>query len=131
MIVDTSAIYAIIKQEDDGAVFQKAMINATGQLRISAGTMLEATVVAARAMEPAVHNQLQELVADLNLEIVDFTAAQAQIAMAAYRKFGRGSGHPARLNFGDCFTYALTKESGEPLLYKGEDFRKTDIDSFL
>jgi len=77
--------------------------------------------------DPVRSARLDELLSRSDVEIVDVTAEQAHIARAAYRDFGRGSGHPARLNFGDCFSYALARATGEPLLFKGDDFVHTDL----
>ncbi len=95
--------------------------------RISAGTYLEVSIVIDRARDPLVSRRLDELLAAGAFVIEPVTATQAHIARDAYRDFGRGSGHPASLNFGDCFAYALAREMSEPLLYKGDDFRQTDI----
>ena len=73
--------------------------------------------------------EFDTVLADLQISTVPFTAEQALIARAAYRDYGKGSGHPAQLNLGDCFAYALAKDSGEPLLYKGDDFGHTDVRS--
>lgn len=71
--------------------------------------------------------ELDSLIVELELAISSFSPEQAEIAREAFRRFGRGRGHPAQLNFGDCMAYALAKERGEPLLFKGDDFSKTDI----
>lgn len=96
---------------------------------MSAATLLELSVVVDAKRDPVRSGRLDELLRSSDVETMDVTAEQAHIARAAYRDFGRGSGHPARLNFGDCFSYALAKVTGEPLLFKGDDFGHTDLRS--
>ena len=126
MIVDTSALVAILRLEDDGGLYEQA-IERSPVNRISAGTYLEASIVIDRARDPLVSRRLDEFLAEGGFVIEPVTVSQARIARDAYRDFGRGSGHPAGLNFGDCFAYALARELNEPLLFKGDDFRHTDI----
>jgi ribonuclease VapC len=126
MIVDTSALIAIINLEPDGRLFEAAL-EAAPITRISAGTYLEASIVIDRARDPLVSRRLDEFLAESACIIEPVTATQARIARDAYRDFGKGGGHRAGLNFGDCFAYALAREAGEPLLFKGDDFRHTDI----
>ena len=95
--------------------------------RISAGTLLETTIVVDAGGDPILRRRLDELLDVADFVIEPVTGEQARIGREAYRDFGRGSGHPARLNFGDCFAYALAKAIGEPLLFKGDDFGHTDI----
>lgn len=94
---------------------------------MSAGTYLEASIVIDRARDPLVSRRLDEIIAEAAIIIEPVTASQVRIAREAYRDFGKGSGHAAGLNFGDCFAYALAIEMNEPLLFKGDDFRHTDI----
>lgn len=124
MIVDTSALIAILRDEPDAAAYVRALAQAETR-RISAGSYLEAGIVADRS--PISAGRLDPILAELAIEIEPVTAAQARIGREAYRTYGRGSGHPAKLNFGDCFAYALAREKDEPLLYKGTDFGLTDI----
>jgi ribonuclease VapC len=84
-------------------------------------------VVIDASCDPIATRKFDDFIREANISIEPVTEVQARIARAAYRDFGKGSGHPARLNFGDCFAYALAKESGEPLLFKGGDFAHTDI----
>nr|WP_246301159.1 type II toxin-antitoxin system VapC family toxin [Microbacterium immunditiarum] len=105
-----------------------AMASANRRL-MSAATYVEASVVIDARQNPVASRLFDELFDDI--EIVPATAEQARIAREAYRDYGRGSGHPARLNFGDCFSYALATERREPLLYVGGDFAHTDIRSAL
>ena len=129
MIVDTSAVIAILRDEPDAAAFARA-IEAAGERRISAANFLEAAVVIDGSRDPVASRRLDDLIREAQLLIEPVTEAQARIARDAYRDFGRGSGHPARLNFGDCFAYALAKISGMPLLAKGNDFARTDIQTY-
>ncbi len=90
--------------------------------KVSAANYLEAGIVIDRERNPALSAKLDAVIAELGIEIAPVTSEQARIARQAYRDFGKGSGHPARLNFGDCFAYALAMERGEALLSKGDDF---------
>lgn len=123
MIVDTSAIIAMLKVEPEAETFAYR-IYAEGGATLSAANYLEAGIVIDRARDPVVSAGLDALILELEMEISPVTALQAKLARQAYRDFGKGSGHPARLNFGDCFAYALATERGEPLLYKGDDFSR-------
>jgi len=126
MIVDTSALVAILRAEPDAAVFARAIQTARAR-RISAANYLEAAAVIDGSRDPVASRRVDELLREANIIIEPVTELQARIARAAYRDFGPGSGHPARLNFGDCFAYALAKDIGEPLLFKGNDFVHTDV----
>lgn len=126
MIVDTSALIAIVKLELDGPLYEAAL-EASPVNRISAGSYLEVSIFIDRARDPLVSRRLDEIMTEAKLIIEPVTEAQARIAREAYRDFGKGSGHRAGLNFGDCFAYALARELNEPLLFKGDDFRHTDI----
>lgn len=126
MIIDTSALVAILRQEPDARLYAKALESSPVN-RISAGTYLEAAIVVDRARDPLVSRRLDELIAEAQIQIEPVTPSQARIARDAYRDFGKGSGHPAGLNFGDCLAYALARELGEPLLFKGDDFGHTDV----
>jgi ribonuclease VapC len=88
---------------------------------------VEAAAVVDGNRDPVLSRRFEQLLADAVIAIEPVTLAQARIAREAYRDFGKGSGHPARLNLGDCFAYALAKEKDEPLLFKGQDFAHTDI----
>jgi ribonuclease VapC len=126
MIIDTSAIIAILRAEPEALTCAKAIETAVIR-RISAANFVEAAIVIDRSRDPIASRRFDDLVKEAQLVIEPVTEAQARIAREAYRDFGRGSGHPAKLNFGDCFAYALAKDRGEPLLYKGDDFAHTDI----
>lgn len=126
MILDTSAIIAILRDESGAMPCAQAISDAITR-RVSAVNFVESAVVIDASGDPIATRRFDYFIKEANIFIEPVTEIQAQIARAAYRDFGKGSGHPARLNFGDCFAYALAKESGEPLLFKGGDFIHTDI----
>jgi ribonuclease VapC len=128
MTVDSSAIVAILKHEPDWHEFAEKL-DLSDETYISAGTYLEVSVVIGRLNDPIMNREIDELMEEFDISIEPFTAEQAQIARQAYRDFGKGSGHPANLNFGDCFAYALARVKREPLLYNGDGFVHTDIRS--
>ena len=126
MILDTSALVAILHDEPEAGEFTHR-IEAAEACRLSAANWLEAAIVIDGSRNPILSRRFDELLSVANVAIEAVTADQVRLARQAYRDFGRGSGHPARLNFGDCFAYALAKSMGEPLLFKGEDFGHTDV----
>lgn len=126
MIVDTSALIAILRDEPEAAACAKA-IEAASHRRISAANFVEAAIVIDGSRDPVASRRFDDLLKEAQLVLEPVTSAQARIAREAYRDFGRGSGHPAKLNFGDCFAYALARTTGEPLLFKGNDFTHTDV----
>jgi ribonuclease VapC len=126
VIVDSSALIAILRREPESIALMQAL-EAAPDRRISAANLLEAAIVADNRREPKLGRRLDQFVQEWSLTIEPITEEQARIARDAYRDFGRGSGHPAQLNFGDCFAYALAKAKAEPLLFKGDDFRHTDV----
>lgn len=128
MIVDSSALIAIITQEPDGPMLARALSQAP-EIYISAATYIETCIVIDKHRDPILSIGIDNLFHDLDIHIEPVTVEQAQIARQAYRDYGRGSGHPANLNFGDCFAYALARTKRQPLLYKGDDFRHTDLRS--
>ena len=125
MIVDTSALIAILRNEPDSPTYAMAIEQAKVR-RLSAANFLEAAIVIDGSRDPIASDSLDALLREANMVVEPVTEAQARIAREAYRAYGRGSGHPAKLNFGDCFAYALAKVTGEPLLFKGNDFPHTD-----
>ena len=127
MIVDTSAALAILLREPDAARFEEAIADAWPR-RMSAVALLEATMVIEGRGGVGAGNDLDAFLARTRVELVPVTAEQADTARHAWRRFGKGN-HPAALNFGDCFAYALAATTGEPLLFKGEDFALTDIEA--
>lgn len=100
---------------------------AAGSLFLSAASLVEASIVAARDRGPEGEHRMDLLLRRLHVEVVPVTVTHAENARTAYRRFGRGN-HPAKLNFGDCFSYALARGLGEPLLFVGDDFARTDIE---
>ena len=126
MIVDTSAIVAILKDESDG-IFLSRALDSADVVRISAASYLETSIVIGKYRDPVLNAKLDELIEDLEVVIEPVTPEQARIARQAYRDYGRGSGHPANLNFGDCFSYALARAKREPILFKGDGFAHTDL----
>jgi ribonuclease VapC len=126
MILDSSAIVAILGNEAERETYLRALA-ADSQPQISAATYLEASLVIDRFRDPVLSRRFDELLSALDVEVVNVTPRQAHTARAAYRDFGKGSGHPAGLNFGDVFAYALAVETGEPLLFKGNDLVHTDV----
>lgn len=126
MIVDSSALLAIVLDETSSARCLQTLLESPTN-RMSAASFLEAAIVVDRLPDPRDSAAFDELVSDLGIIIEPVTAHQATIAREAHRRFGRGSGHPAKLNFGDCFAYALATELDEPLLFVGQDFIHTDV----
>jgi ribonuclease VapC len=126
VIIDTSALLAILRDEPEAKACAQATEEATIR-RMSAASLLEAAIVIDATRDPIASRRLDELIVVAGIAIEPVTAEQARIGREAYRDFGRGSGHPARLNYGDCFAYALAKTTGEPLLFKGTDFSHTDL----
>lgn len=132
MIVDTSALVAILLDEPGADRLYDAILDhADGRPRLSAPTLVELGVVIDGRRDPALSRNLDEVLHRLEVEVVPFDADQARVARQAYRDFGKGSGHPARLNLGDCFSYALASVRREPLLFVGDDFTHTDVRSVL
>lgn len=126
MIIDSSALIAILRDEPDAETYANAIESASARL-ISAANFLEAAVIIDGSGDPIASRRFDELLSAAEIVIEPVTEAQARIAREAYRDFGEGSGHPAKLNFGDCFAYALAKERRETLLFKGADFSLTDV----
>lgn len=126
MIIETSAIVVILREEPERRSFVGAIERAASR-RMSAASYVEAAIVTDANRQPLLSRRLDDLVQRFRVIIEPVTEEQARIARQAYRDFGKGSGHPAQLNFGDCFAYALAKVTGEPLLFKGDDFIHTDV----
>ena len=125
MVIDSSAIVAILLKESETEAFIGA-IEADGTRLISAASVVEAGIVLERRLGYEAGRDMDDLIREAEIAIAPVDAEQAQLAREAFRRFGRGN-HPAGLNFGDCFSYALAQARSEPLLYKGGDFGKTDI----
>jgi ribonuclease VapC len=128
MIVDSSALVAILKREPEQAEFS-ALLESTPDVKTSAATYFETSIVIDSLRDPVTSQLLDVLIAHSKIVIEPVTAEQARIARQAYRDYGKGSGHAANLNFGDCFTYALASDKREPVLFKGDDFGHTDLRS--
>jgi ribonuclease VapC len=127
VIIDTSAVIAVLKEESDASRFMRALTMSVEPKRLSAANYLEAAIVVDANRNPLLSRRLDDLIVQTEIIAEPVTLEQAKMARAAYRDFGRGSGHPAQLNFGDCFAYALAKSMREPLLFKGDDFGHTDV----
>src|SRR5262245_21696962 len=125
MIVDTSALIAILRDEPEALSCAQAIENSSVR-RVSAANFVEAVIIDA-SRDPVASRRFDDLIKEAQIIIEPVTEPQARIAREAYRDFGKSSSHPAKLNFGDCFAYALAKFTGEPLLFKGDDFAHTDI----
>ncbi len=127
MIVDTSAVLAILFHESDARRFAEALAGAS-HCQMSAANYLEAAILLEGRRSTSIGFELDLVVERTPIELVPVTVVHAQAARRAWRRFGKGN-HPAGLNFGDCFAYALAEATGEPLLYKGRDFALTDIEA--
>ncbi|MDN5761928.1 MAG: type II toxin-antitoxin system VapC family toxin [Microlunatus sp.] len=130
VVVDTSALLAVLLGESDAARFADALVVNAGDLHVGAVTLVEASVVLEARAGAAATADLQELLARLSVHVHAVTQTQADLAIQAWRRFGKGR-HPARLNLGDTFSYALAKELAGRLLFKGHDFAQTDVAAVL
>jgi ribonuclease VapC len=126
MIVDSSAIVAILGCEEDAESLQEALIGAA-ICRVSAVNYVEAAIVIDSRRDPILSRGFDDFLREAQIKIEGVTPEQARLARDAYRDFGKAT-HRAGLNFGDCFAYALAKDKGEALLFKGDDFRRTDVE---
>ena len=127
MIVDTSVIIAVLRDEPEAAEIEKTLARPQVR-RMSAVSYVEAGVVVDSNRNPILSRRLDDLIRDAEIAVEPVTLNQAQLAREAYRDFGKGR-HRAGLNLGDCFAYALAKEKGEALLFKGDDFCHTDVEA--
>jgi ribonuclease VapC len=130
MVVDTSALVAFLRDEPEAPSIRDAL-SATTRSLVSALTLYEARTVLWGRFGPVMLQGLDDLLADAGTEVKPFDPEQSRLAFAAYRRFGKGSGHRARLNLCDCAAYALATSLDLPLLYKGDDFPHTDVRSAL
>lgn len=130
MIVDASAVLAILLDEPEGPDFKFHLARTPGGHVMSPFNYLEAAIRVDRLPTKGKATELDPLIAALDIKIVPATAEQAKLAREAYRRYGKGN-HEARLNLGDCFAYALAKARDEKLLFKGDDFRHTDVEAAL
>ena len=125
MIIDSSALVAILLEEQDATELTRAILRATVRL-MAAPTWLETTMVFDHRQPAPFVERLDRVVEELEIELLPFDAEMARVARQADDRYGR-TRHPAKLNFGDCIAYAASKVTGEPLLFKGNDFPQTDI----
>ncbi|WP_291279007.1 type II toxin-antitoxin system VapC family toxin [Galactobacter sp.] len=126
IVVDTSALIAVLFAEEDADVYLDALDRYAGRLVLSQVTRVELRIVVESRHGSAGVARLARLMAELHAECVPIDDATSLAAIAGWRQYGKGR-HPARLNLGDCFSYALAKNLGAPLLFKGNDFSQTDI----
>ena len=127
MIVDSSAVLAVLYREPDAERYER-VIAESPNCRMSVANMLEASIVLEGRGGAAAGHELDVFLESAAIELAPVTVEHAEAARRAWRRFGKGN-HPAALNFGDCFAYALANVTGEPLLFKGEDFSQTDIEA--
>lgn len=127
MIIDTSALVAILVGEDDGDALLDVLA-ASSAPKISAATLVEAGIVLDSRTSPQQRRRLDDLLSAVEVEVVPLDERQAQLARQAYADFGKGSGHAAQLNLGDAFAYALHRVTGEPVLFKGKDFSAAGVE---
>jgi ribonuclease VapC len=126
IVVDASAVLAVLLQEDDRDVFACAMSNAD-QLIISVASVFECSMKIQRNTNPNQDEKLDDFLRDSGFDVVPIGLIELATARTAFGRFGKGMGHPAQLNFGDCFSYALATTRNLPLLFKGNDFSHTDV----
>lgn len=126
MILDSSALIAILRNESEATALARRIAEADVR-RLSAANYLETAIVMDACKDPVISRRFDELLQTASVRVEAVTEEQARIARQAYRDYGKGSGHPAQLNFGDCFAYALAKDYREALLFKGDDFCHTDL----
>lgn len=127
MVIDSSALVAILFEEPERALFEGRMKMAATRL-IGAATLVETSMVVLSRRGPESLPILRELLADMRVDTVPLMPSHVDLAVEAFRRFGKGR-HEAGLNFGDCLSYALAQATGEPLLFKGEDFARTNVES--
>lgn len=128
MVIDSSAVVAILFDEPEAQAFLSQMAVAD-VCRLSAASLVEIGIVLRREVAAKRRAAFDEMLRLFSIQIEPVTEAQAYLALDTYDRFGKGTGHPAGLNYGDCFSYALAKQTGEPLLFKGNDFTRTDIEA--
>lgn len=126
IVIDTSALVAILDEEPDAARYAEAIAEADAPL-ISAATVFETGIVILNRRGPKGAQKFHALLQETGCQVENVTAQHAQVALEAYASYGKGQKSKAGLNFGDCFSYALAKATGLPLLFKGKDFARTDI----
>lgn len=127
MVIDTSILFAIEFLEPEAEVYDSILRSADVRL-MSVANAVELLVVLTRRRRFDQSAAVDDLIEDYAIELTPVDAAQMRLAWAGFARFGKGGGHPAQLNFGDCFSYALTKATGQPLMFKGTDFARTDVE---
>jgi ribonuclease VapC len=127
LCIDTSAVVAIIEAEPDAVTLAAKILLFEGVAAISAASLVEAGIVLQARRGTPLATELEAFLATFRITVEPVSDAIWPLAIEAYRRFGRGSGSPARLNFGDCFTYALARHLQAPVLFKGDDFTHTDL----
>ena len=130
MVTDTSALVAIVIGEPDAERYVRALLDSAGAPQLSAANAVETAIVVEARQGTEAARDLQLLIEDAQINIHPVDDDQVRLAVEAWRRFGKGR-HPAGLNLGDCFAYALARALGHPLLYKGDDFAQTDIPAVL
>lgn len=128
--IDTSALAAIVFGEETADAMAGALIRHLGDIQLSAATLMECEIVIEARQGAAAVTDLHRLLTQIGVTVVPFDDVQSRLAILAWQRFGKGR-HPAALNLGDCYSYALAKSLGAPLLYTGNDFNQTDIASAL
>jgi ribonuclease VapC len=126
MILDTSVLIALLREEPESGRFVSILSARFGELKISTANYFEAAIVIDANNDEVLSERLDAVMAHFGIETVAVSNHHVRLCRQAYREFGKGN-HPARLNVGDCFAYALSKATGEPLLFKGDDFARTDV----
>jgi ribonuclease VapC len=127
MVIDTSSILAWLKEEPERSRIVAAL-EAHGTRRVSAVSLLEAQIVVRGREHPALLEKLERFLDEIEVLVTPFDETQARLAADAFQRYGKGQGHPAQLNMGDCAVYALAKSANEPLLFVGNDFAQTDVE---
>lgn len=130
IIVDTSVLVCFLHEEPETPLFLPILLNAVGNVKMSAANYVETGIVIDSQRDANLSERFDRLIAFFDIEIAAVTREHARLARDAYHRFGKGY-HPARLNYGDCFAYALARAEAAPLLFKGDDFARTDIVSAL
>ena len=126
MVIDSSALLVLLLGEPETERFVAAIAADTERL-LSAASYLETAIVMVSRFGPQGLEKLDRLISELSIDIAPFNAEQARLGIASFQQYGRGTGHPAALNYGDCFTYALAKFTEHSVLFKGNDFSRTDL----
>lgn len=128
MVIDSSAVIAILFDEPEAEALL-SQIAVAEICRLSAASLVEVGIVLRRDAAAQRRAAFDEMLRLFSINVEPVTEEQAYLALDAYDRFGKGTGHPAGLNYGDCFSYALAKQAGEPLLFKGDDFTRTDLEA--